>query len=358
MFIWILILLTLLILYLVKKHYDGPYTKLRRKMNGKIVIITGSSSGLGKTSAFNLLQDGAEVIFACRDKIKTLTVLDEVLETLGNEARERVHFLKLDLNSFEDVFNFAKEVKAKFGKIDILMNNAGLYVTTNFNLSKNGIDSVFQTNHLSHMLLSFLLLDHFSNEGRIINISSIAHKYSDYSKEYLTDEKSMIFEEDFRSKYFANPSSRGSLYGNSKIAQIFFANYMSEFIEKYYSHVKIVSLHPGVVRTEFWDFFNEKVILKYCKYVLYPIFYIFFKSPIAGAQTQLHLCYMDQEEIANGAYYSDCKLGKLHPKAKAVEIKDAFIGYSWKLIKSKIDVDTLKSIPESIKEFMEKSIDK
>ena len=90
-------------------------------MTNKIIIITGSSNGLGKESAFDLLNHNAKVIFACRSEERTM----KVINTLPENLRKNATFMKLDVSSFKSIINFVNEVKQKYDKIDILMNNAG-----------------------------------------------------------------------------------------------------------------------------------------------------------------------------------------------------------------------------------------
>jgi FlaA1/EpsC-like NDP-sugar epimerase len=72
---WYIYLIFILVIYLLRKYFNGPFTKHRRSMKGKIIIITGASAGIGKESALQLLEDGADVIFATRDKKKLMKLL-------------------------------------------------------------------------------------------------------------------------------------------------------------------------------------------------------------------------------------------------------------------------------------------
>jgi retinol dehydrogenase-12 len=348
-FIIAYIVIPIILLFIIRKIVNGPFTKLRKSMKGKVVIITGSSAGLGKETALQLLMDGAEVIFACRDKVKTMKIINN---------NEKAHFIKLDLNSFQDVIQFAEEVKKKFSKIDILINNAGGF-PTDLHLTKNNIEFTFQSNHLSHMLLSLLLLDHFDKDnGRIINVSSNAHHWSDFVAGNIHNQINSYTGSTFERDYFRNFWRKFVLYGNTKIAQIYFSQNFSKFLEINYPGVKIASVHPGAVNTEISRTDNQKLIFRLFKYLLVPIFIIFFKTCLAGAQTQLHLCYLNFSSFVNGAYYTNCKVTKTDKRAKDLIIENEVVKESWKLIKEnlgKIDNFYLKErINKNILEYLEK----
>jgi len=238
--------LVVILLYYLKKYINGSFTNLRLNMSNKIVIITGSSSGLGKFSAFQLLKDGAEVIFACRNPTKTENVLKELDKFRDKSMKNRAHFLKCDLTSFESVILFVEEFKNKFKKLDILINNAGVFPPAWLELSIDKLDPVIQSNHLSHMLLTFLLLKYFDKEeGKVINVSSIAYKISDYS----IDRVNKIFEREkieTYQNYYKNLIGRFIHYGNTKLSQIYFSQYLGDYLEKYFPNIKITSIHPEV----------------------------------------------------------------------------------------------------------------
>ena len=117
-------------------------------MSGKTIIITGASSGLGKYSAIELVNKGAKVIFACRNEEKTKKVINEINE----DKRHLAIFEKLDLSSFKSVIDFANNIKLKYPKIDILMNNAG-GILVNYKVTEDNFESSFESNYLSHVLL-------------------------------------------------------------------------------------------------------------------------------------------------------------------------------------------------------------
>ena len=112
---------SLLLLILGRFYFNGPSASSSRDMKGKLIIVTGSSSGIGKETAFDLLKKGAEVIFACRDEKKTLDVIGEIE---GIEIKSKAKFMRLDLCDFDSIEQFVQNVSNTYmnRKIDILIN--------------------------------------------------------------------------------------------------------------------------------------------------------------------------------------------------------------------------------------------
>ncbi|KAH7292061.1 hypothetical protein KP509_29G049900 [Ceratopteris richardii] len=146
-------------------------------------IVTGASSGVGAETARVLVKRGAHVIMAVRNVSAGEEVKRRILKETNNA---RVHVLQLDLSSLDSVGNFVNEFEALNLPLNILVNNAGV-MACSYELSTDGIELQFATNHIGHFLLTNLLLDNMKrtaqesgNEGRIVNVSSTAH-YITYS---------------------------------------------------------------------------------------------------------------------------------------------------------------------------------
>lgn len=146
------------------------------RLDGKKVLITGSSSGLGLAAAKDLAGLGAEVIMAVRSGIPEKG--EEVKQASGSD---KVQMLHVDLSDFDSIKNLVKEVKAKFGKIDILICNAAV-VSKKSRKTKHGIEEMFSVNYLAKFVLVNLLLKEelFIKDGkslpRIIFVSSESHR--------------------------------------------------------------------------------------------------------------------------------------------------------------------------------------
>ena len=168
-----LLIIIIILAYLSKKWANGPLNPIKKDLKGNLIIITGSSDGIGLETAKDLLKSNAKVIFACRNKNKTEGIINSFPENMKKNAI----FIQLELENFKSIENFAKEIKSKYPKIDILINNAGLSSWGNIYKTEDGYMNVYQVNYLGNALLTLLLLEHFNEkESKIINISSTEYK--------------------------------------------------------------------------------------------------------------------------------------------------------------------------------------
>jgi NAD(P)-dependent dehydrogenase (short-subunit alcohol dehydrogenase family) len=277
----------LLILYkLLRYYFNGPKTNLSKDMSGKVIIITGSSAGVGRETATQLLEKGAEVIFACRDEKKTQAIISQL------KNREKANFIQLNLASFKSVFNFVQQFKQNFDHLDVLINNAGI-VNIKYNKTIDGIEETFQTNHLAHTLLTGLLLNSLtkSSDTRVINIGSNIHQIAKMDENTLSE---------------AGFSTFGN-YALSKVSN----NFLTRAINRLNINVKAVTVHPGAVLTDISKLENKPMWIRVLYFIfVYPISRIGFKDSLMGAQTTLHCCYLDRETLVGNGYYSDCKITK------------------------------------------------
>jgi NAD(P)-dependent dehydrogenase (short-subunit alcohol dehydrogenase family) len=145
-------------------------------MKDKIVLITGSTDGIGKQTALELAQKGATVLIHCRDLKKGKVVVDEIIQQTTNS---NIDLFISDFSSLKQVKKLAEDIQAKHDHLDVLINNAGVYIKKRI-LTEDGYEMTFQVNHLAHFLLTNLLLDLIkqSTPARIINVSSMAHSSS------------------------------------------------------------------------------------------------------------------------------------------------------------------------------------
>jgi NAD(P)-dependent dehydrogenase (short-subunit alcohol dehydrogenase family) len=286
-------------------------------MSGKLIIITGASSGLGKFSALELVNKGAKVIFACRNETKTKNIFKEISDDKKNLAI----YENLELSNFKSVLNFVKNIKEKYQKIDILMNNAGA-APVNFKLTEDNFESYIQANFLGHVVLTYLLMDHMNTNSRIINLSSIGHNYCTFNKDIV---KKIYDGEYVKNTYFSSVFSKNILYHVTKLMMIYFTQSLSDYFSKNNISIKAVCLHPGVVNTEFMAFYDCSLFTQILFKLIYPIFKLCTKNTEEGSQTQLYLSYLDYAELASGKYYADCKFGKISKTAKDLNLGKIFM---------------------------------
>ena len=213
--------------------------------SGKIIVITGSSSGIGFEAARVLTNKGAKVIIAVRDPVKGNTALDKIKAQIENAD---VEYMNIDLADLDSVNAFVKEYKEKFDKLDILINNAGVMIPP-YSKTKNGFELQMGTNHMGHFALTLQLLDLIKNtpHSRIVNVSSNAHKYGNIDFDDLNWEKR---------KYKA-----WRAYGDSKIANLYFTSELRNRLKD--TDVRVTAAHPGWTATDlqrhsgFVDYMNR-----------------------------------------------------------------------------------------------------
>ena len=314
----------LLLLGALKSYFSGPSCKNKIKLNGKIIVVTGASDGIGKVTAEDLLKSGATVIFACRNEKKT----KEVISELDKKLQENAIYMNLDLSSFDSVLDFTREFKSKYDKLDILINNAGGVFPT-FSLTKDQIELTYQVNIFSPMILTQELLStlHKAN-GKIINIASKSHTRISFDKSVL--------ENWLKPDWNYNKSDDFKFYKQycySKLGNVYFNQYLHEYIKQESLNIGTYSLHPGVVRSEIardstiWYF-------KLGIYLTYPLFWLITKTVTKGAQTTLYLAYEDKSKLKSGEYYRDCALYHTAPHASwnQTPTRDLFMEFSRKMI--------------------------
>ena len=216
--IFILIII-IIIGFFIKRWSNGPLNPIKKDLTGKIIIITGSSDGIGLEAAKDLLGSNAKVIFACRNKNKT----EGIINTFPENLRKNAIFEQLDLSSFKSIENFVKEIKSKYDKIDILINNAGLSSWGDIYKTEDGYLNVYQVNYLGNVLLTLLLLDHFNEkESKIISLSSIEYKRANF----VYGDSKYLNNYDLMYNHFLEMKNRQIFYSNTKLLVIYFTKYL------------------------------------------------------------------------------------------------------------------------------------
>lgn len=200
--------------------------------NGKIVIVTGSSSGIGFEAARVLADKNAKVIMAVRNLEKGNNARFKITKANSNAD---VEVMKLDLADLESVKNFVNNFKSHFERLDILINNAGVMVPP-YSKTKDGFELQMGTNHFGHFALTMQLLDLIlkTKNARIVNISSGAHKAGNINFDDLNWEKR---------KY-----KPWRAYGDSKIANLYFTQELGRKLKN--TDIKVTAAHPGWTATD------------------------------------------------------------------------------------------------------------
>lgn len=196
----------------------------------RIILITGSTDGIGKQAAIQLAQQGATVLLHGRNEQKAQKVMQEIIEKTGNK---KIDYFIADLASLKQVHALADEVRNRYDKLHVLLNNAAVFENT-LRRSEDGFEMTFAVNHLAHFLLTCLLLDHLyqSTPARIVNVSSMAHSH----------------ELDFDNLHGEKHYSGYTAYAYSKLANILFTFKLACLLDK--NKITVNCLHPGVINTK------------------------------------------------------------------------------------------------------------
>ncbi|MGB0523702.1 MAG: SDR family oxidoreductase [Flammeovirgaceae bacterium] len=251
---------------------------MRKVLKGKRCLITGANSGIGKATAIQLAQQGAQIIMACRNPIKAEEAKKEVIFRSGNE---RVEVMLVDFAKQDEIRALADEFKSKYQQLDILVNNAGI-IADQRKVTQEGYELTFAVNHLGYFLVTNLLLEELkaSPSARIINVSSEAHRMGKIN---------------FDDLHLERDYSNIKAYSNSKLANILFTHELAKKLKE--TPVTVNALHPGVVNSNFAE--NSSMFLKTMMVLARP----FMVSIEKGAETSIYLASSEEVAGISGRYF-------------------------------------------------------
>ncbi|XP_027348846.1 short-chain dehydrogenase TIC 32, chloroplastic-like isoform X2 [Abrus precatorius] len=279
-------------------------------------IITGGASGIGLETARVLALRKVHVIIAVRNMVSAKKAKQYILE---ENQSARVDVMKLDLCSVNSVRSFVDKFIALDLPLNILINNAGIMFCP-FKLSEDGIEMQFATNHLGHFLLTNLLLDKMKQtakatgiEGRIVNLSSIAHNY--------TYRKGIRFDKINKRKGYGNKKA----YGQSKLANILHANELSRRLQEEGVNITANSVHPGVIMTP---------LMRYSSNLMHLLKIFTFYIWKNGAATTCYVALHPSVKGVTGKYFVDCNEFKPSVFASNKQLGKKLWDFSKQLINS------------------------
>ncbi len=270
----------------------------------KRVLITGGNDGIGFHTALELARKDFAVVIAGRNAEKTQAAVAQIKAATGNGNTDH---LMLDLADINSVCRAAEEFRSRFGRLDVLINNAGL-VTSALEKTAQGYELQFGVNHLGHFLLTMRLLDllEASPEPRVVNVSSHAHYGGRIDFDNLRGEK---------------PGYKGfEAYMQSKLANVLFTREMA----RRYPHIACNALHPGAIRTRFG---NKTGLLFNIGWSLVKPF---LWSVERGAQTTIRVASDPSLATVSGQYF-DPRIGPRYPSRKAQDPELAQKLWDWSM---------------------------
>jgi NAD(P)-dependent dehydrogenase (short-subunit alcohol dehydrogenase family) len=269
----------------------------------KTILITGSTSGIGKATAMELVKAASILILPVRNTSKGEELKKELL--VANPSCQ-IDLYQCDLESIESVKTCANDIANKYEKIDILINNAGI-MEPDFRLTADGIESHFQVNVLSQYIFNTILkpLVIASDQGRIINLSSQLHNNGKFELESIAIQPTGML-------------SGIGLYSNSNLYRNLLTIRLAKELEN--TKVTVNCLHPGVIKTNLGSKSSN-----WLWSAITPIFHLFTKPPTEGAKTSLHLALSGEVGQITGKYWSDCKLANPSQLSMGMELADQLV---------------------------------
>lgn len=250
-------------------------------MNGKVCLITGANSGIGKATAAGLAKMGARVVMVCRSRAAGAAALEQIK---AESANENIDLLLADLSSQAEIRRLADEVLARYGKLHVLINNAGV-APVKRSLSVDGIETAFAINYLAPFLLTNLLWEVLkaSAPSRVVNVAG------DYHRKATIKFDDLMSERDYSGVQASN---------QAKLALILFTYEAARRLEG--TQVTVNCLHPGAVAT---DAPLKDPDLPPLARFFYRLVKPFFLSPERGAETSIYLASSPDVEGVTGKYF-------------------------------------------------------
>jgi NAD(P)-dependent dehydrogenase (short-subunit alcohol dehydrogenase family) len=252
------------------------------RLQGKTILITGATSGIGKVAAESLAAQGARIIFVARDRERG----EQLLEQMRGIGPAQAHFAHYaDLSQLAQMKRVVALLAAGETHLDVLINNAGAIYTTR-ELTEDGLERTFATNHLAYFVLTNLLLPQLqaAPSARIICTASNAHRSAKL---------------DFADLQSAHAFNGLKVYGRSKLMNILFTRELARRLQG--SGITANSLHPGFVATRFGDSGSGLLALALKGAKLFAL------TPHQGAQTLIYLASSPEVATVTGEYFHKCK---------------------------------------------------
>ncbi|KAI3554964.1 hypothetical protein CABS01_11628 [Colletotrichum abscissum] len=282
---------------------------------GKVIIVTGGSSGLGKESVIQLAKHNPAAIYlTARTEARGNAAIKEVEQAVP-AAKNKIKYLELDLGSFASIKKSTDAFLTSADRLDILMNNAGLMATPP-GLTTDGYEVQFGSNYMGPALFTKLLLpilkktaEQSGSDVRVVNLSSELFKQAPSEGILLSKCKTPL-----------DDISSLARYGQSKLADYYHTRTLSQL----YPSIKFVAVHPGVVNTGIFDDFRKR--RPWVGGVVSVLGSIFLTDVHAGARAQLWASTAASASVKSGGFYNpkfkEYKEANLYDDKAAKELWD------------------------------------
>ncbi|KAI4728024.1 NAD(P)-binding protein [Aureobasidium sp. EXF-10728] len=258
-------------------------------LSGKVIIVTGGNTGLGKESVLQLAKHNpSQIYLAARTESKARSAIEEI-KTQVPDAK--VEFLSLDLTDFESVKAAADSFKQKEQRLDILLNNAGIMAVP-YSTTKQGYEVQFGTNHMGHALLTKLLLpvllktaEDPNADVRVVTLSSEGHQLAPRDCGIIYDQAA------------AETYGTWARYGSAKLANVLH----SRGLTARHPSITAVAVHPGVIKTDLFASTQRDSMI--VRYGIAAVGGLFMQTVPQGTRNQLWACTANKEDVRQGYYF-------------------------------------------------------
>lgn len=306
--------ITLIVILLTRLYlkWTIKMCKSKETVKGKIIIVTGSNTGIGFHVARDLAARGGRIILACRNEKRGLAAREKIITETNNTD---IVYKHLNLSSLTSVRKFAEEIKQTEESLDVLVNNAGVHGFGD-RVTEDGIVEGMQINYFAPFLLTLLLLPLLEkSRGRIVNVSSLCHFRGEVNLEKINEVG-----------YYDSTK----LYANSKLCIILFTVELAEHLKD--TGVVVNSLHPGVILT---NILSMAPILT--RVLFFAWCWVCCRTPVEGAQTAIYLSVARECAGVSGKYFVDCKPTFTSCSARNLILAVELWRYSERMVSYKIE---------------------
>jgi retinol dehydrogenase-12 len=257
-------------------------------LQGKICLITGATSGIGKVTARELARKGASLVIVSRNPLRCENTIASIQDETGNS---NIEYMVADLSSQDQIRQLARGFMDRYDRLDVLINNAGAIFLSRKE-SVDGIEMTWALNHLNYFLLTNLLLDILkaSAPARIVNVASTAHRGAKINFDDLQGKR-----------HFYGMRA----YSQSKLANVLFTYELARRLEG--TQVTANALHPGFVASNFAK--NNGGLVR----LGMGIAKFFAISPEKGAETSIYLASSPDVEGVSGRYFVNKQAARSDP---------------------------------------------